>query len=122
LAEVLIRSGWILSQQKLFGLLELDTAGTVLYSRLEDDDRLAGPAVDVTGLNFFSEVAPFKNIEEFHQHLDTFNRSGEHANSFLFNCEYEDGAVPVRVLLARLSSRSNDIRTKSLLVHIKRAG
>jgi hypothetical protein len=111
----------ILAPQKLFGLLELDAAGTVLYSRLEGDNKLGSPAVDVAGLNFFSEVAPFLNVEEFHQRLDSFNRSSEHANSFLFNCDYEDGAVPVRVLLARISSRSNDERTKSLLVHIKKA-
>jgi hypothetical protein len=114
-------SSMILSQQKLFGLLELDAAGTVLYSRLDGDDKLNDPATVVAGHNFFSEVAPFLNVEEFHQRLDTFNMSSEHANSFFFNCDYEDGAVPVRVLLARISSRSNDNRTKSLLVHIKKA-
>ena len=114
-------SSVILLQQKLFGLLELDTAGTVLYSRLEGDDHLEGATANVAGLNFFSEVAPFLNVEEFHQHLDTFNRSSDHANSFVFNCDYEDGAVLVRVLLARISSRSNGDRTKSLLVHIKKA-
>lgn len=111
----------ILSQQKLFGLLELDAAGTVLYARLEGDGNFDGSAADVAGHNFFSEVAPFMNVEEFHQRLDNFNRSSEQAKRFVFNCDYEDGAVPVRVLLACISSRSNDYRTKSLLVHIKRA-
>ena len=114
-------SSLLLAPQKLFGLLELDVAGTVLYSRLEGDDKLHDPAANVAGLNFFSEVAPFLNVEEFQQRLDTFNRSSEQANSFAFSCAYEDGAVPVRVLLARIRERSNDYRTKSLLVHIKRA-
>jgi two-component system cell cycle response regulator DivK len=116
-----VMSSMILSQQKLFGLIELNPEGTVLYSRLEGDDNLDDPAINVEGLNFFSEVAPFQNVEEFQQRLDTFNRSREHANSFVFNCDYEDGAVPVRVLLARIRERSNDGRTKSLLVHIKKA-
>lgn len=111
----------ILSQQKLFGLIELDAIGTVLYSRIETEGDPGGSPSDVTGHNFFSEVAPFLNVEEFHQCLDAFNRSSEYANSFLFNCDYEDGAVPVRVLLARICERSNDYRTKSLLVHIKKA-
>ncbi|HEX8472805.1 MAG TPA: hypothetical protein VF666_02110 [Pyrinomonadaceae bacterium] len=111
----------LLSTQKLFGLLELDAAGTVLYCRLEGDDNLVSPAVNVAGLNFFSEVASFGNVEEFHQHLDTFKRSGEQANSFIFNCDYIDGAVPVRVLLARIRERTNGEQTKSLLVHIKKA-
>lgn len=114
-------SSMIFSRQKLFGLLELDAAGTVLYSRLEGDDDLKESAAKVAGLNFFSEVAPFLNVEEFQRRLDAFHRSSEYANSFLFDCDYEDGAVPVRVLLARICERSNDYRTKSLLVHIKKA-
>lgn len=111
----------ILSQRKLFGLLELDVAGTVLYSRLEGDNDLDGSAATVAGHNFFSEVAPFINVEDFHQRLDTFNRGSEHAKSFIFNCDYEDGAVPVRVLLARIRARANGDHTNSLLVHIKKA-
>ena len=114
-------SSMILTPQKLFGLLELDAAGTVLYSRLEGYGKSDGPAANMVGHNFFSEVAPFLNVEEFHQRLDIFNRSSDQAKSFVFNCDYEDGAVPVRVLLARISSRLNDDRTKSLLVHIKKA-
>ena len=111
----------ILSRQKLFGLLELDAAGTVLYSMLEGDHDLDGSAAEVAGHNFFSEVVPFINVEEFHQRLDTFNRGSEYAKSFIFNCDYEDGAVPVRVLLARIRGHSNGDHTKSLLVHIKKA-
>lgn len=114
-------SSLIFAQQKLFGLLELDAAGTVLYSRIEIEGDFNGSSSDVTGRNFYSEVAPFSNIKEFHQRLDTFSRSSEHANSFVFNCDYEDGVVLVKVLLARIRERSNDYRTKSLLVHIKKA-
>ena len=111
----------ILSRQKLFGLLELDAAGTVLYCTLEADGHGGGSAAGVAGHNFYSEVAPFRNVEEFHQRLDTFNRGSERAHSFIFNCDYEDGAVPVRVLLARIRERTNGEATKSLLVHIKKA-
>jgi len=113
----------ILRQQKLFGLLELDAAGTVLYSRLEGDGpgNLDCSVADVAGHNFFSEVASFLNVVEFQQRLEIFSSSSEQANSFEFNCDYEDGAVQVRVLLARVRERSNDYRTKSLLVHIKKA-
>ena len=109
----------IISPQKLFGLLELGAAGTVLYSVL--DGSSYSPAGDVAGHNFYSEVAPFMNVEEFHQRLDAFNRGSEQAKSFAFNCDYEDGAVPVRVLLARLRGRTNGDNKKSLLVHIKKA-
>ncbi|HEX7175625.1 MAG TPA: hypothetical protein VF240_10235 [Pyrinomonadaceae bacterium] len=114
-------SSVIFAPQKLFGMLELDAAGTVLYSRLEGEDKSDVPAASVAGHNFYSEVAPFLNVEEFQQRLDIFNQSSDQARSFVFNCDYEDGAVPVRVLLARISGRVNDERIKSLLVHIKKA-
>lgn len=115
-------SGVISSRRKLFGLLELDAAGTILYSNLDRDDDDAGEATtDVTGYNFFSDVAPFANVEELHRRLDSFKVGSEQAKSFVFDCDYEDGTVPVRILLARARERSEDHTTKSLLLHIKRA-
>ena len=114
-------NGLNLSPQKLYGLLELDAAGVVLYSRLEGESSMNPTAADLGGHNFYSEVAPFLNISEFHQRLDAFNCGSEQATSFVFNFDYEDGAVvPVRVLLASIRERTNGGTTKSLLVHIKK--
>jgi hypothetical protein len=117
----------VMSHQKFFGLLELDAGGTVLYSRIESDGNGADStptmkvAPDMMGRNFYSEVAPFQNVEEFHRRLDSFRNSSQQANSFEFDCDYEDGTVAVRVLLARISERSDARATKSLLVHIRKA-
>jgi hypothetical protein len=102
---------------QLLGLVELDPAGTVLYARLERD----GEGRDLGGLNFFSEVAPFKNVEEFRRRIEGFASGKEPANSFNFICEFGDGLVPVRVLLARIRDRADGWRTKSILVHIRQA-
>ncbi len=58
-------SATLLTGEELLGLFELDEAGTVLYSRIEPDGepRVAGP--DVSGRNFYEEVAPFDNVAEF---------------------------------------------------------
>lgn len=111
-------SGLILTKQKLFGLLELDPQGTVIFSKLEGDDKSAG-AADVVGRNFFSEVATFLNVAEFQQRVETFDSNPEPSSSFVFNCAYEDGAVPVKVLLARL--REDIGYPESVLVYIKKA-
>jgi hypothetical protein len=58
-------SASLLNQEKLFGLFELDTLGTVLYSRIEPDGESDGAAPNVAGHNFYNEVAPFDNAEEF---------------------------------------------------------
>ena len=105
--------------RKLFGLVELDPAGTVLYTRFEPDGSPQSP--DYTGLNFYTEVAPFSNVAEFRSHLDGFGRGSQPSLSMDFTCDYEDGPLPVRVLLARIRERSDLDVTKSILVHIRRA-
>ena len=107
---------------KLFGLVELDSAGTVLYTRLEPNGaQQADGASDYTGLNFYTEVTPFRNVVEFRSILDSFRRGSQPAYSTDFTCEYEDGPLTVRVLLARIRGRSESDATKSVLVHIRRA-
>jgi len=111
----------VIVEQKFFGLAELGMDGTVLYSRMESDgDRLL-PAANITGRNFYSEVATFRNVGEFQKCLGDFTRSSQQAHSFHFTCQYEDGPVRVKVLLARVRERSVDDVTKSVLVHIRKA-
>jgi CheY-like chemotaxis protein len=109
--------------RKLFGLAELDSAGTVLYTRFEADGGAPpdGGAPDYTGLNFYTEVAPFRNVVEFRNLIDGFSRGSQPAHSTDFTCDYEDGPLLVRVLLARIRERSQADTTKSILVHIRRA-
>lgn len=109
------------STRKLFGLVELDLAGTVLYTSFESDgSQRFGGAPDYTGRNFYTEVAPFKNVVEFRNHLDSFSRGSLSAHSLDFICDYEDGPLPVKILLARIRERSQTDATKSILVHIQR--
>ena len=107
----------------LLGMFELDSAGTVLYSRPESGGAAAttaAPRPDLTGRNLFEEAAHFSNASELRRRVNLFRLSGAQADSFDFTCEYEDGPVPVRVLLARIRERSNYDTTKSVLVHVRR--
>lgn len=106
--------------QKLYGLIELDSAGAVLYARFEGDGAAAFAALHVTGRNFYTEVAPFRNVGEFRQQVESFGKGTEPAHTINFTCDYDDGPLPVRVLLARISERSERDVTKSVLVHIRR--
>jgi hypothetical protein len=110
----------LLDQQKLFGLFELDPSGIVLYSRPEPDAETGGPAPDVSGRNFFREVAPFENAEEFRRRVINFINGDGQADNFLFTYRCDDGPRPVKVLLARIRERSSGTRTKSILMHIRR--
>lgn len=105
----------LLTRQELFGLFELDAVGKVLYYRMDS----AGTAPDMTGHNFYDEVAPFDNVEEFRQCVTDFTQGGKAADSFEFDCHYEGSDHHVRVLLARIRERVDRNNTKSVLVHIR---
>ena len=109
-------SASLLTAPELLGLFELDDDGKVLYYRMDS----AGTSPDMTGHNFYDEVAPFENIEEFRQCVTDFTQGAKAADSFDFNCHYDGSDHPVRVLLARISERVNRHNTKSVLVHIRR--
>lgn len=106
--------------QKLFGLFELDPSGTVLYSRIEPEAKSDGTTFDFSGRNFYEEVAPFENVEEFRRRVNQFTSGASPADNFNFNCLYGDSTQPVRVLLARVRERTSNDRTKSVLVHIRK--
>jgi hypothetical protein len=105
--------------RKLYGLIEIDPAGTVLYTRFEGEAAASFASPDPAGRNFYTEVAPFKNVGEFRQQLDDFSRGSQPAHSIDFTCHYADGPLPVRILLARIRERTERDVTKSILVHIR---
>ena len=107
--------------RRLYGLIEIDAAGTVLYTRFEGEAAASFASPDPAGRNFYTEVAPFNNVGEFRQQLEDFSRGSQPAHSMDFTCHYADGPLPVRVLLARIRERTEREVTKSILVHIRRA-
>lgn len=111
----------VTQEPKLYGILELDTAGTVLYSRIEGDSDGQGPVRDLKGRNFFTEVAPFRNVDEFRHRLEDFRHGWQQFSSGSFICQYEDGPLPVKVILARVPEREAHELTKSILVQIREA-
>ena len=106
----------LLTAQELLGLFELDAVGKILYYRMDS----AGTSPDMTGHNFYDEVVPFDNVEEFRQCVTDFTQGAKAADSFDFDCHYDGSDHPVRVLLARICERVNRNSTKSVLVHIRR--
>lgn len=113
-------SASLIGQQKLFGLFELDAAGTVLYSRIEPDEDGDAIPPSVAGRNFFDEVAQFKNAEELRRRIGDFANGDGQADNFHFTCRCDDGPLLVKVLLARIRERSDGAHTKSILVHMRK--
>ena len=79
---------------ELLGLIELDPIGAVLYARLYGN----GANAHINGRNFYSEVAPFKNVEELRRLINACENESLSSQSFHFNCAFDDDIVPLRVL------------------------
>lgn len=109
------------TRHRMYGLFEIDAAGTVTYSRLEGESQAQRPHPELDGRNLFSEAAPFLNAEELRRVVNEFRAGNAPAKSITFTCLYEDGqAEQVRVLLARMREQSGAGHTKSVLMHIRK--
>lgn len=103
------------------GLFELDTAGTVMYSRINPGIYAAStaPPSDFVGRNFFEEVAPFKNVEEFRRRFRHFACGSDSAEKFTFTCQFEERPAEMKVMLTRISEREFDEDKKLIIVDIR---
>jgi photoactive yellow protein len=98
-----------------FGLLELDPAGTVIrYSPAAE--RLSCPAVcDILGRNFFTEIAPVAEVNQFRARFHAFMAAGQAIDRF--TAKYATGQQDVRgqVLLAQITEKSAGRRQLALV-------
>lgn len=109
--------------KKLYGLFELDADGTIIYSRDISELGYFGTAANASlvGRNFFDEVAPFKNVEEFRRLFKYFMKGANAAENLVFDCCFDESVVvPVKVKLSQISERESDERTKLVIVDIRK--
>lgn len=104
--------------QPLLGMFELDAEDAVVYARVEGGGH-GRPAPDLLGRGLFEWAAPFANADELCRRIHHFRSNGVPSDGFDFNCQYADGELPVRVLLARVRDFADECVTKSILIHIR---
>lgn len=109
-----------LASKDLGGLFELDADGKVFYSRLRRNRELFQTEPDVIGSNFFEEVIPFENVEEFRQRFKYFVKGSNSIENFNFDFRYEENAVPVRVRLVRVSETEYYESSNLIIVDIRK--
>ena len=100
---------------KLLGLFEIDENGRLLYSSVETAGRLHRDS-SLDGKNLFTELAPFANANDFKRRFEFFRFADMRSLSFAFTCQYADGPLLVRVVLARLLTGPE----YSFLVHLQK--
>ena len=102
-----------------YGLLELDATGTVIrYSPAAE--RLNCPAVcDILGRNFFSEIAPMAEVNQFRARFQVFMVAGQTIDRFTTKYTTGQQRVCVQILLAHITEKSAAGRRQLALVRIR---
>jgi len=96
-----------------FGLFELSSDGTVLYSRAGQDGAL------MIGRDFFREVAAFENKEDLRHHFRRFLGSSRPVDSFGFDCEYGERSVHTKITMTRGQERAEEYTANIVIMDIK---
>jgi len=88
------------------GLFELKNDGTVLYSRFRQNNQLINSTNELVGHNFFEEIAGFENARELRLIFNNFVKSNQFTDNFVFDCQFDETTVPVRVMMVRAFENS----------------
>lgn len=104
----------------VFGCYEVDAIGTILYTRVEADGIFGNPQASVIGQNFFDEVVPNSNIDEFRGLFKGFLNSREKAAKFTFNYRFEDCEVQAKVMLTQINEREFDGHRQLIFVDLRK--
>jgi hypothetical protein len=109
-----------LTAKDLGGLFELDADGTVVYSRLRRNEEIPDTAPGAVGCNFFDEVAAFENVEDFRRRFRYFVKGSNSIENFNFDFRFEENAVPMRVMLVRVSETDHNENAHRIIVDIRK--
>ncbi len=111
-----------LFEQSEICLFELSDSGTVLYCLTNASQQSNGKSMEAVGRNFFDEVKPFENTEEFRPLLNRFVKSDYHSEKFTFACRIKNRIVPAKIMLVRISEQPGVERAKTTIVDIRKIG
>lgn len=101
------------------GLFELNNDGTVLYSRFRQNNRLINVNAELVGHDFFEDVAGFENVRELRRIFNSFVKSKKFTDNFIFDCQFPDEIVRVRVMLVRAFENSYPNPTDIVILDIR---
>lgn len=95
---------------EIFGLFELDDNGNIRYSR----SHLGGDHHSIIGQNFF-EIFDMQRGHDLRRHFRRFIESHEAANSFTFDCPYNEAIIKAKVLMTR-AFQTEDFPPESIVM------
>jgi photoactive yellow protein len=87
-----------------YGVIKLDAAGIVLSLNRAEEKLSQIERQRTVGRNFFTEIAPCANVQDFQGRFKNFLNSTEPLEEFGFTYPFASGAVRVHLLFVRVNN------------------
>lgn len=107
------------SSHHLFGIYEIDAAGTIFHHRTPMGARAEQSSL--LGNNFFDAIACFSNAGEFQYHLQRFANDSHSTDEFRMNFCCSEQTLESRIKLAKLLEREGADSRSLIIIDIRKA-
>ena len=111
----------IWSSTNVFGLYELSSDGTILYTRPRTEKGLSEPQHAIVGRDFFTDVCGCENIDDLLRHFRSFITGDEPVDAFTFDCMFEQNTVRASVFMTRAYEHDHDHAGGIVIMDIRQA-
>jgi hypothetical protein len=101
-------SGPTMREPDFFGIFELNEAGTVLYSRLQNPEAKGERPRPAVGCNFFEELAGFASCDQLRSKFRNFFKSRQAFETFYLDCGPGTERDSARILMTKGHEYSSD--------------
>jgi photoactive yellow protein len=101
-----------------FGLFELDPKGIVIRYSPASEKTPKLPVTEILGRNFFTEIAPVKQVIEFRERFQVFMARGQSIDKFSTRFTQQQQHIKVQIMMAHLAEEPEDGRRRLALVRI----
>jgi hypothetical protein len=102
----------------VFGFFELDSEGTVLYSRPVGDAEKTNGNQTIIGQDFFREVFSCQNIETFRRKFLDFVIGNQMTERFLFKCLAAE-TILLKIMFVKVLENNGAKNKKVIYVDIR---
>jgi hypothetical protein len=109
------------SSVNVFGLYELSSDGTILYTRPRTKDGLSEPEHAVVGRDFFRDVFGCENIEDLRQHFRSFIAGDAPVGTLTFDCMFDRKTVRANIFMTRAYEHNHDHSGGIVIMDIRQA-
>ena len=102
----------------LFGMFELDAAGTVIHYSPATEERKDSLPENILGRNFFERLASIREVEEVKRRFHNFMADGTSFERFTISFPYNQESIKVQIVMAHVSEKSENGRERFALLRV----